>query len=109
MPRYRIVHRETGEIWEVEADTAENARRVVGWKLGACRIILLREGPFLTFEPPKVAAQVKPPIPGTGYICPDCHVTLAQSDHWMWWHCPSCELLYHAVEKKYYREDELEA
>ena len=31
MPRYRVIHRETGETWEVEASFAEDARQVVGW------------------------------------------------------------------------------
>ncbi len=107
MSRYRVIHRDTGEIWEVEAPSADDARRVVGWALGTCRVILLPKGPYVSIQPPRVAVQVTPPIPGTGYICPDCRVTLARNENPTWWHCPSCELLYHAGEERYYREDEL--
>ena len=107
MPRYRVVHRDTGEIWEVEAQSADDARRVIGWELGTCRVILLSKEPFADIKPPKVAAQITPPIPGTAYICRDCNVTLSRSENRLWWFCPSCGLLYHSEEKQYYREDEL--
>ena len=107
MPRYRVVHRDTGEIWEVEAQSGDDARRVIGWELGTCRVILLSTGPYTVIDAPKVAAQITPPIPGTGYICRDCNVTLSRSENRLWWFCPSCELLYHSEEKQYYSEDEL--
>lgn len=107
MPRYQIVHRDTGETWEVEAPSAEQARLVIGWELGTCRIYLTRQDSDINLEPPKVAAQINPPTPGTGYICPVCHVTLNRSENWLWWHCPSCDLLYHSEEKRFYHQDEL--
>lgn len=107
MARYRVIHRDTGEVWEVEAASAEEARRAIGWRLGDCRVVRLEKGPFRQIEPPRVAVQITPPIPGTGYICPDCRVTLTRSDRPEWWFCPSCELLFHAGEERYYREDEL--
>jgi hypothetical protein len=107
MPRYRVVHRDSGEIWEVLADSSDDARRLIGWELGTCRVMLLTEPPFATIEAPKVAVQIRPPIPGTAYICRDCNVTLSRSENRLWWFCPSCELLFHSEEKRYYRENDL--
>lgn len=107
MPRYRVVHRDSGEIWEVDAAFADDGRRLIGWELGTCRVMLLSEGPFANIEPPRVAVQITPPIPGTAYICRDCNVTLSRSENRLWWFCPSCELLFHSVERQFYREDEL--
>lgn len=107
MAHYRVVHRDTGEIWEVESDSADDARRLIGWAIGTCRVILLVSGPYATIAPPKVAVQIRPPIPGTGYICPDCNVTLSRAENRLWWFCPSCELLYHSEENRFYRENEL--
>ena len=108
MPRYRVVHLDTGETWEVEAPFADDARRVVGWRIGACQITLLRNGPFAEIPHPKIAAQLLPPQPGHGHICPDCNVTLVEkpaSEYW--WYCPSCDLSYHEWENRFYRDDEL--
>ncbi len=53
MPRFRVIHRQAGETWEVEASYAENARQVIGWPLGICSIQLMLKAPFEEIEPPK--------------------------------------------------------
>jgi len=79
MPRYRVVHRQTGETWEVEASHPEDARQVVGWPVGVCT------------------------------VSPDCKVsmieTIGQGE--FWWQCPSCDLFYQEWENRYYKADEL--
>ena len=108
MPRYRVIHKMSGETWEVEADFSEDARTIVGWSVGLCQIILLREGPFAEIKPPKVAVQISPPKPGSAHICPDCKVTLLEKDgQEFWWMCPSCDLVYHEWENQFFREDDL--
>ena len=108
LARYRVVHLDTGETWEVEAPFADDARRVVGWRIGACQITLVREAPLAEIEYPKIAIQLSPPKAGHGHICPVCNVTLVEkpaSEYW--WHCPSCDLLYHEWEKQFYRDGEI--
>ena len=109
MPRYRVIHRYTGETWEVEASFAEDARQVVGWPMGVCKITLLREGPFEEIVPPKIAKQISPPNPGSSPICPDCKVSMLEATHQgeLWWQCSSCDLLYQEWENRFYRTDEL--
>ena len=109
MPRYRVIHRQTGETWEVEASSAEDALQVIGWPTADCSVSLLIEGPFVEIKPPKIATQVAPPNPGSSHICPDCQVSLLEaSDRGeFWWQCPSCDLLYQEWENRFYRNDEL--
>jgi len=109
MPRFRVVHRQTGETWGVEASLPEVARDVVGWPMGVCEITLLREGPFAEIIPPKIAKQVVPPNPGSSHICPDCEVSMLESTGQgeFWWQCPSCDLLYQEWENRFYKADEL--
>ncbi len=109
MPRYRVIHRTSGEEWEVEAPFAENARLVVGWPMGLCRIVLLRDGPFANIVPPKVAVQISQPKTGRVHICPDCKVTMLEKiGEEFWWECPSCNQLYHEWENKLYSNDEID-
>jgi len=109
MPRYRVIHQHTGETWEVETSTAEKACQVVGWSLGICKGTRLKEGPFAAIIPPKIATQIAPPNPGSSHICPDCKVSLLESEAQgeFWWQCPSCDLLYQEWENRFYRSDEL--
>jgi hypothetical protein len=109
MPRYRVIHHQTGETWEVEASFAEDARQVVGWQAGVCEVTLLQQGPFAEIEPPQIAKQVKPPNPQSSHVCPDCKVSLleAEGQGEFWWQCPSCDLLYQEWENRYYKADEL--
>ena len=109
MARYRVVHQQTGETWEVESVSAEDARQIVGWPIGVCKVILLLEGPFAEIIPPKIAAQVTPPNPGSSHICPDCKVSLLEAvgQGEFWWQCPACDLLYQEWENRYYTTDEL--
>ena len=108
MPRYRVEHRITKETWEVEADYAEAARLAVGWRLGDCLVYLWTQEPFVVFEASRVAAQVTPPEPGMGHICLECNVTMYRDrEQTLWWRCPSCELIYHELEKRYLREEEI--
>ncbi len=109
MPRFRVVHRQTGEIWEVEASYADDARQVVGWSMGDCSIQLMLEGPFEEIEPPKIAKQVAPPNPGSSHICPECKVSMLEDagQGEFWWQCPSCDLLYQEWENRFYRADDL--
>jgi hypothetical protein len=109
MPRYRVIHRHTGETWEVEASFAEDARQVVGWPMGVCKVFLLREGPFAEIVPPQIAKQISPPNPGSSHICPDCKVSMLEATHQgeFWWQCPSCDLLYQEWENRFYQPDEL--
>lgn len=38
MERYRIMNRTTGEWWEGEAETAQEACRLAGWEVEICHI-----------------------------------------------------------------------
>jgi hypothetical protein len=109
MPRYRVIHHHTGETWEVETASAEDAREVVGWPMGVCKVFLLRKGPFAEIVSPQIAKQIIPPNPGSSHICPDCKVSMLEASHQgeFWWQCPSCDLLYQEWENRYYRADEL--
>ena len=107
--RFRVIHRQSGETWEVKASSADNARLAVGWSQKECKVISLIDGPFAEIQPPKIAKQIKPPQPGTSHICPDCKVSMLEEEGQgeFWWRCPSCDLLYHEWENKFYRSDEL--
>jgi hypothetical protein len=109
MPRFRVVHRDTGETWEVEASGADLAREIVGWPKDVCEAILLLKGPFASIEPPNIAKQISPPAPGSSHICPECKVSLIEASVQgeFWWQCPSCDLLYQEWDNRYYRADEL--
>jgi ribosomal protein L37AE/L43A len=109
MPRYRVVHQQTGETWEVESTNADKPREIIGWPAGDCKVKLVRQGPFAEIEPPKVAKQITPPKPGSSHICPDCTITMVENfDRGeLWWQCPACDLLYHEWENQYYRADQL--
>ena len=109
MPHFRVVHRDTGETWEVEASDAEIAREIVGWPQGVCDVSLFLEGPFVKFESPNIAKQISPPKPGSSLICPDCKVSLieAKIQGDFWWQCPACDLLYHEWENRFFRADEI--
>ncbi len=110
MPRYRIIHRFTEEEWEVEAPFADDARRIVGWPIPVCKILMLRRGPFVEMAPPKVAVQVRPPKGGSVPICPDCNVSMNENlEQEFWWQCPSCGLLYHEWDNIHFRSEELDA
>jgi len=76
MPRYQVVHQAAGETWEVDAPIADDARDVVGWPKGVCSIQLMIDGPFVNFQPPKVAVQIKSPTPGLTPVCPECNMTM---------------------------------
>jgi len=109
MPRYRVIHQQTGETWEVEASFAEDARQVVGWPVGICSIQLMLEGPFAEIDPPRIAKQISPPYPGSSHICPECQVSMLEAS-WQgdfWWQCPSCDLLYQEWENRFYQADDL--
>jgi hypothetical protein len=104
MPRFRVIHKISGEEWEVEATCLEDARKAVGWPMGVCRILMIRRGPFAEILPPKVAVQLSPPHPGSVHVCPDCNVTMIEKDSQdFWWQCPSCDQLYHEWENKFYK------
>jgi hypothetical protein len=109
MSRYRVVHQQTGETWEVEAALPEDARQIVGWPEDVCRIQRLNRGPFTEIEPPKVAKQITLPKPGSSPICPDCHITMVEKKKSgdFWWQCPGCDLLYHEWENQYFRADQI--
>ena len=109
MPRYQVVHRQTGETWEVEASYAEDARQVVGWPMDVCIVMIRHEGPFAEIIPPQIAKQVALPKPGSSHICPDCKVSMieAAGSGEFWWQCPSCDLLYQEWENRFYKSDEL--
>jgi hypothetical protein len=92
MPRFRVIHKISGEEWEVEATCLEDARKAVGWPMGVCRILMIRRGPFAEILPPKVAVQLSPPHPGSEKDSQD-----------FWWQCPSCDQLYHEWENKFYK------
>ena len=109
MSRYRVIHKISGEVWEVDAPFADDARRMVGWPMGICRILLLRIGPFAELIPPKVAVQLTPPKTGSAQICPDCHVTMVEkSGQEFWWECPSCDMIYHEWDNQSFSKDELD-
>ncbi len=57
MPRYRVIHRVTGEAYEVEAPFAQDACGRLGWMIGDCHVRVLREGPFTGPERPVGAAM----------------------------------------------------
>jgi len=109
MPRYRVVHRHTGETWEVETSSAEAARQVVGWPIDVSKIALLTDGPFAAIEPPKIARQIAPPKPGSSHICPECNVSMLEAidQGEFWWQCPSCDMYYQEWENRYFQADEL--
>ena len=109
MARYRVVHQISGETWEVEASDAENARQIIGWPLGICKIQLLEQEPFTDLEPPKVAKQIIPPHPGNSHICPECAITMIENTGRgeFWWQCPACDLLYHEWENSYFKSDQI--
>jgi len=109
MPRFRVEHLQSGEKWEVEISTSEEALEIVGWPAEVCRVYQLHEGPFADIEPPQIAKQISPPKPGRSHICPDCQVSMleAKGQGELWWQCPSCDLLYQEWENQYYRADEL--
>lgn len=108
MARFRVVHKTSGETWEVETGFSEDACQVVGWKVDDCRVSLLPEGPFVEIVPPKVAVQVIPPKLGFLPICPDCNVTMIEKDSQeFWWICPSCDLIYHELENQFFKEQDL--
>ena len=109
MPRYRVTHKISGETWEVEMPFSDDARRVVGWPVTDCWIVLMREGSYAEMPPPKVAVQIKPPEVGRAHICPDCNVTMMDKhDQEFLWQCPSCDLFYHEWENQFYKPDELD-
>jgi hypothetical protein len=104
MPRFRVIHLSSGEEWEVEAGNQVDALNSVGWTAEVCQVFQLERGPYAVIDPPKIAVQTVPPIPGRVHICPDCNVTLVEKkgdDFWL--RCPSCDLLYHEWENKIYR------
>lgn len=109
MKRFRVIHCQTGEIWEVEASDAENAREVIGWPEEVCVASPFTTGPFAKIIPPKVATQIKPPRPSSSHVCPDCNVSLVEikGRGEFWWQCPSCDLLYQEWENRYFHADEL--
>jgi hypothetical protein len=109
MARYRVIHRQTGETWEVEASFAEVARQIIGWPDSVCKVYLMKEGPYAEILPPKVAKQIRSPKPGSSHICPDCKVSMIEDSGQgeLWWQCPSCDLLYHEWENRYYYSDEI--
>jgi hypothetical protein len=109
MPRYRVVHQQTGETWEVESSNANDAREIIGWSSGDCKIHLVRQGPFAEIEAPKVAKQIVPPKPGSSHICPDCTITMIENfdKGELWWQCPACDMLYHEWENQYFRADQV--
>ena len=108
LPRYRVIHRETGETWEVEAPFADDARRVVGWNVGTCRVILAPDETDIEFEDSRVATQVDPPVLGKSIVCPECNITMTpKPDQELWWQCPACDLQYYEWENRFYRDDEL--
>jgi hypothetical protein len=109
MARFRVIHQASCEEWEVEAENGEKARRVVGWPESLCRVLELRRGPYAAIVPPKVAAQIYPPIPGSTQVCPDCNITMMEEPgRDFWWRCPSCDLLYHEWDNKIFRAGEIE-
>ncbi|MBN1669379.1 MAG: hypothetical protein JW862_19980 [Anaerolineales bacterium] len=108
MARYRVEHKRTKEVWEVEADYAEAARLAIGWRLGDCLVYAWQQPPFAELQPPRVAVQVVPPEPGADQICPECNATMYQDrEQPVWQRCPACELIYHTLEHRYLREEEL--
>lgn len=108
MARYRVEHKRTREVWEVEADYAEAARLAVGWRLGDCLVYLWEKEPMAELKPPRVAVQVIPPRHATDQICPDCNATMYRDrEQEVWWRCPACELIYHELEQRYLREEDL--
>ena len=109
MARFLVVHLMTGEMWEVEAVTAEGAREVVGWPVDDCSVAELIEGPFAEIIPPQIAKQVSLPKLGSSHICPECEVSMIEfvGAGEFWWQCPSCDLLYQEWENRFYKSDEL--
>jgi len=109
MPRYRVVHQQTSETWEVESSNADDAREIIGWPPGDCKIQRILKGPFAEIEAPKVAKQIAPPKPGSSHICPDCTITMVENfdKGELWWQCPACDMLYHEWENQYFRADQV--
>ena len=107
MPRFRVIHKSSREEWEVEAGDRTGAVRIVGWPKDVCKVVQLARGPYAKINPPKVAVQITPPIPGRIHICPDCNLTLIESQREdFWWRCPSCDLYYNEWEQKIIRNGE---
>jgi hypothetical protein len=108
MPRFRVIHRCSGETWEVEAKSAEDALMVVGWPASVGEIWMLRRGPYAPITPPQVAVQLIPPDPGNTQVCPDCNVTMVEvKGRDYWWRCPSCDRWYHELENEMYDAGEI--
>jgi len=108
LPRFRVIHRISGETWDVEAACEDDARIAVGWNPDICKILTIQRGPLVEFKPPKVAVQIIPPQPGSTHICPTCIVTMQEiNDQDFWWQCPSCDCLYHELDNKFYEAGEL--
>ena len=108
MPRFRLIHKSSCEEWEVEAEDRLVARKVVGWPEEVCRVYQLERGPYAVINPPKVAVQIVPPLPGRVHICPDCNFTMIEkAGDDFWWQCPSCDLLYHEWENKILRNEDI--
>lgn len=53
MPRYLVIHKVSGEAYEVEAPFAQEACRMCGWYIRDCYVKLLREGPFTFWASPR--------------------------------------------------------
>lgn len=108
MSRFRVIHSVSEEEWEVEADNEAGARCTIGWPENLCRVYLLRRGPYTVISSPKVAVQVLPPLPGKFHICPDCNVTMIEkTGEDFWWKCPSCDLVYHELDNKTFRSNDI--
>jgi len=107
MPRYQVVHQATGETWEIEVPLADDARDVVGWPKGVCRVLLMIDGPFVDLQPPKIAEQITPPTQGVTPVCPECNMTMMEkSSSEFWWYCPACNLRYQEWENQFYNCDD---
>ena len=103
MPRFRVIHKSTGEEWEVEAPSSGKAREIVGWIGNSSKVLMLQRGPFADIIPPKLAIQLFPPNPGFVPICPECDITMVEKcEQELWWVCPSCHQQYHEWENKFY-------
>jgi hypothetical protein len=109
MARYHIIHQISGETWEVNAASVEEARQIIGWPNKICKIKQLQPGEFANIEPPKLAKQITPPQPGNSHICPECAITMVENTKRgeFWWQCPTCDLFYHEWENLYYQADQV--
>lgn len=61
MPTYRITHRLTHETHTVDAPFAQDAAERLGWLIGDCHVLLLRETPYtdLTQQPQHIETPTK--------------------------------------------------